>query len=176
MFYMITIPALLVLGVIMTAMLGTPSESDRRNQQATDQLAQYQTFMYTAKTYFERNAAPASNTAYSWTTLKTAATPAMINAGIPSYWKAVRQADGTWVACTEMSPTSTANISSLFPAQSGTLGTATISIVPSAVPSGSITSIVGTGGASPTGGTPTYVVIGQQTTAAAASANLCAGT
>jgi hypothetical protein len=68
-------------------------------------------------------------------------------------------------------------VSSLFPVQSGTLGTATISIVPSAVLSASITTVVGTGGASAqSAGTPTYVVVGQQATAAVASANLCAGT
>jgi hypothetical protein len=176
MFYMIAIPALLAMGIVMSAMLGTPRESDRRDQQSNDQLAQYRTFIFTAKTYFERNAAPASNTAYYWSILKAAATPAMVNAGIPSFWKAVRKADGSWVACTEMTPSSTAKISSLFPVQSGVLGTATISIVPTAVAAGSITSIVGTGGGSLLGGTPTYVVIGQQSAVAAASANLCAGT
>ncbi len=177
MYMVFIVPAVIGMGVLMAAMLGTPRESQRRDEQAVGQLQQYQVFLFTAKSYFERNAAPGVNTAYSWATLKAAATPAMTNAGIPPFWKAVRKPDGSWVACTQMSESSTAKVSSLFPVQSGTLGTATISIVPSAVLSASITTVVGTGGASAqSAGTPTYVVVGQQATAAVASANLCAGT
>jgi hypothetical protein len=174
--YAYVIPAIVAMGIVVSAVLSIPRESQQRSRQADGQLVQYQTFMYTAKTYFERNAAPGANTAYTWATLKSAATPALIGAGIPPYWKAVRRPDGFWVGCTEMSETSTAKLSSLFPAQSGTLGTATITIVPTAVASGSITTIVGTGGSSQSGTTPTYVVVGQQTNTAVISANLCAGT
>jgi hypothetical protein len=47
--------------------------------------------------------------------------------------------------------------------------------LPTIVSTGSITVLVGNGGASQPG-TPSYVVIGQQDAQAAASANLCAGT
>jgi hypothetical protein len=174
--YYVIIPAVIGMGILLSALMGLPTQSDNRAEQARGQVSQYQTFMYTAKTYFERNAAPAANTNYYWATLKAAATPAMMQAGIPPYWKAVRRADGTWVACTEMSETSANKIPSLFPVQSATVGTQTLTIVPTAVGASSITSVVGAGGGSQSGVTHTYVVVGQMTTTAALSANLCAGT
>lgn len=174
--YSILIPALLGSALVMAALMGVPRDSDVMTRQADGQLMQYQTFMYTAKAFFDQNAPPASTTAYTWTSIKAVAPRSMASAGIPSYWKAVRKTDGTWVACTELNPRAAANLPGLYPVQTQLSGTTTLAIVPSPVPAGSITAVVGTGGASEPGVTPSYVVIGQVGATAAASANLCAGT
>ncbi|GEM_PF-2980362 len=174
--YLLFIPLLLVLGLIAPVLLTAPSQPQVKAAQATGQLVQYQVFLSVANRYFASNAAPSSNTAYYWSTLKTVAPPGQANAGIPGFWKAVRTPAGDWVACTEMSEQSNGNVSALYPTQTTGTGTATTTIVPTAVPAASITSVVGSGGSSTPGVTPTYVVIGQTGSPAAVSANLCAGT
>jgi hypothetical protein len=160
------VPAIVGVGVMTAAIALMPDTNNVAEQAAAAQLTQYRTFLFTAKTYFDKTAAPASTTAYGWSTLRTAATPTHMNAGIPPHWKAVRRADGYWVACTQLGEKATAKLPALFPAQA---------VLSTVVPNSSITLVVGTGGASPGTGSPTYVVVGDQT-AAATSANLCAGT
>jgi len=165
------IPAIVGVGVMTAAISMLPTQAVVGAQAAEAQLLQYQTFLYTANSYFTRNAAPVSTTAYSWSTLRAAAAPSHVNAGIPAHWKAVRRPDGSWVACTQINERAAARLPNLFPTQTDAGGAA---VVPTVVPQASITLVVGSGGASESG-TPTYVVVGEQSTAAASSANLCAG-
>lgn len=170
--YYVILPTIVGTTVVLAALSTLPGKTALDEEQAKGQLTQYQTFMFTAKAYFDSHSAPLTTTAYSWSTLRASAPVAMANAGIPPHWKAVRRSDGYWVACTQMSEASLNKLPKLFPPQISASGTL---IVPSVIPTSSITAVVGNGGMSGPG-SPTYVVVAQQSAEAAASANLCAGT
>lgn len=174
MFAMI-IPVVVGLAILLGLVVALPGGDAGGELQSMSQLQQYRAFLYTAARYFEQTAAPAMTTAYDWAAIKGAAPPSLRNAGMPPHWKSVRRPDGFWVACTELAETTLARLPALFPVQTVTAGTDTVPVLPTAVPTGSITALVGNGGASQPG-TPSYVVMGQQDAQAAASANLCAGT
>ena len=144
--------------------------------QAQAQLQQYQAFLYASRGYFAQMAAPAVTTAYDWSVIRSAAVPSMQQAGMPPHWKAVRRPDGYWVACTELTETTLAKLPTLFPAPlPPAAGASAPVLLALTVPAGSISAVVGTGGGA-SGGTPSYVVLGQQGGDAASSANLCSGT
>jgi hypothetical protein len=168
--YLLIIPLLAALGLVLASTLSLPGAEASRNALATTQMQQYQTFLYTSRVFFAQTASPVMTTAYGWSAIRTAATPAMTQAAIPPHWKAVRRPDGYWVTCTEVAETTVARLPALYPRQggsaSGSLAAAQV------VPTGSITLVVGNGGASE-GGTPSYVVLGQAGAQASASANLC---
>lgn len=144
-------------------------------QQAQAQLQQYQAFLYASRAFFSQAPAPAVTTAYGWNAVKASAAPSMINVGMPPHWKAVRRPDGYWVACTELSETTLAKLPTLFPPPSRPAASGSVALLPLTIPSGSISTVVGTGGGSQPG-TPSYVVLGQQGGEAASSANLCSAT
>lgn len=171
MFYAI-VPTVLGLSLVALVAAELPGAAEADNDQAAAQLLQYQAFVFTANAYFERHPPPAADTAYSWSLLRSAATPSMAQAGMPPHWKAVRKPDGAWVACTELAEASAARLPSLFPGMVDAIGDPAL---PVRVPTSSITDVVGNGGGSASG-TPDYLVLGQPPVAAAASANLCAGT
>ncbi len=173
--FALSMPVVIGLAILFGALLALPGQEAGRQLQSLSQLQQYRTFLYTASRYFEHTAAPALATSYGWAAIKDAAPPSLRNAGMPPHWKAVRRPDGSWVACTELEETTLASLPALFPVQTVTAGTTALPVLPTVVPTGSITVLVGNGGASQPG-MPSYVVIGQQDAAAAASANLCAGT
>jgi hypothetical protein len=173
--FALAIPVVIGLAILLGVMLALPGGEAGRELQSLSQLQQYRAFLYAAARYFEQTAAPATTTAYGWTVIKDAAPPSLRNAGMPPHWKSVRRPDGSWVVCTELAETTLARLPALFPVQTVAVGTASIAVLPTVVPTGSITALVGNGGASQPG-TPSYVVMGQQDAQAAASANLCAGT
>lgn len=171
MFYAI-VPTVVGASLIALAVAELPSASDLHDRQAAGQLLQYQTFLFTASIFFERHPPPAANTAYPWNALRSVATPAMKGSEMPPHWKAVRRPDGDWVVCTELSEASVARLPSLFPTPMDAAGSA---VLPTRVPTSSITAVVGAGGGSMPG-TPSYLVLDQEPVVAVASANLCAGT
>ena len=173
--FAIAIPIVIGLAILLGVVLALPGQEASRELQSLSQLQQYRAFLFTASRYFEQTAAPATTTAYGWNAIRDSAPPSLRNAGMPPHWKSVRRPDGSWVACTELAETTLAKLPGLFPAQTVAAGTSTITVLPTVVPTGSITALIGNGGASEAG-TPSYVVMGQQDAPAAASANLCAGT
>lgn len=140
--YYVILPAIVGTTVILAALSTLPSKTALEGEQAQGQLTQYQTFMFTAKAYFDSHAAPLITTAYAWSTLRASAPVAMANAGVPAHWKAVRRPDGYWVACTQLSEASLNRLPKLYPPQISASGAL---IVPSAIPTSSITSVVGYG-------------------------------
>jgi hypothetical protein len=173
--FSLAIPAVIGLAILLGILLALPGGEVGREVQSLSQLQQYRAFLYTSGSYFGQTAAPAVTTAYGWTAIKNAAPSSLRNAGMPPHWKSVRRPDGSWVTCTELAETTLARLPAMFPVQTVTSGTTTLPVLPTIVSTGSITVLVGNGGASQPG-TPSYVVIGQQDAQAAASANLCAGT
>jgi hypothetical protein len=173
--YAIAIPVAIGFAVLLGALLMLPGQEEGRERQALSQLQQYQAFLYTASRHFEQTAAPTAPTNSDWAAIRNAAPPSIRNAGMPPHWKAVRRPDGSWVACTELAETAMAKLPALLPVQTASSGAGTLTVLPTIVPAASITTLAGSGGGSQ-GGTPSYVVMGQQDAQAAASANLCAGT
>lgn len=172
--FAIAMPIVIGMAILIGVLLALPGQEASRELQSLSQLQQYRAFLFTASRYFEQSAAPAMTTAYGWPAIRDSAPPSLRNAGMPPHWKAVRRPDGFWVACTDLAETTLARLPALFPVQTVTAGAGTITVLPTVVPTGSITTLVGNGGASQPG-TPSYVVMGQQDAIAAASANLCAG-
>lgn len=169
-------PLIFAVAIIGTVIATLPSNTEQEDQRINGQVEQYQAFIRTADLYFAANPAPGSTTAYYWSTIKTHAASGQKDAEMPPHWKVVRKSDGDWVACTELNETTLAALGKLIPTQSVTVGTGTVSVVPTPVPTSSITAVIGTGGSSESSGTPTYVVMGQTGSNSATSANLCAGT
>lgn len=150
-------------------------DDDPQRAQAMAQVQQYQAFLYASRSYFGQTAPPSVTTSYNWSTLRSAAVPAMVQAGMPPHWKSVRRPDGYWVACTELTETALAKLPAFYPAPSQPPASGAANLLTLTIPAGSISVVVGTGGGAQPG-TPSYVVLGQQGGEAAGSANLCSGT
>lgn len=92
------------------------SGEDEKEARVRDELAAYAAFVQTAESFFKTAAVPAGKTVYRWSDIRSAAAPSIVNLGVSPTWKVVRDATGSWAACTSLSEVALAKAGGLFPA------------------------------------------------------------
>lgn len=117
--WIFAIPLLIVM-VVLAIIGGYESGGEAEIQVAVaTEVALYRTFVSTADLHFRNTPAPSVKTSYRWSDIRVSAAPAVSGAGMPPSWLAVRRADGTWAACTELSEGAIAAVGSLYPPVEG---------------------------------------------------------
>ena len=114
-------------------------------EQASGQMDQLRTFVYSADLYMASAAAPSGAGSVTWATIRAAATTPgwAAAAGIPSHWKVVKAVDGAYVHCVyDMHPRAAAALNQFYPTT--TIGTTTSKLVPTIVTAAEVQAAGGT--------------------------------
>ncbi|WP_375576616.1 hypothetical protein [Paracidovorax oryzae] len=116
----ILLPAIF-LTCLLTAFIGARGDAGASEirTRANEELMHYRTFIAAADLYFRSHAAPATSTRYTWIQLKVSAPPGMREATMRDDWYAVRDADGSWAACTQLREEAARKVAGLFPDAGG---------------------------------------------------------
>lgn len=88
---------------------------DELQVQTDTELVMYRTFVSVADIHFKSQPAPGATTVYTWDQIKVSAPPGIMGSAMNPGWKAVRAADGSWAACTELHESALASVGSLYP-------------------------------------------------------------
>ena len=109
-------PVILVM-YLLTTFLGSNGDSGAAEirVRANEEIKHYRTFVSTADLFFKSHSAPAALTRYTWPDIKESAPPGMQDALMRPDWYAVRAADGSWAACTQLHDEAAAKVGVLFP-------------------------------------------------------------
>ncbi|MGE3342290.1 MAG: hypothetical protein AB7L71_02550 [Vicinamibacterales bacterium] len=121
--------------LVFAAVAGARVAVDRvdRPQEHFDAVAEvdkYRMFVFVADQYVQQAPAVSAATSVSWDTMRVsaAAPPAVANVAMPSTWRIVRFADGTYVACTDMQERSVTAIAQLVPGVTESTGSTTATV------------------------------------------------
>ena len=89
-----------------------PGETISRS--AESEVVRYRIFVSTASEFFKIKPAPSVLTSYRWDDIKEFAPIGHAQQGMRLDWKVVRNTDGTWAACTELSEMAVAQLNGIF--------------------------------------------------------------